>query len=76
MNFNFNFLYSQVFMTLVVLPLPRAVPGKVDSAVCKQNTADQENLSEIVRCLGDSFQFSERESKGRGIEKLSKHLGL
>ena len=51
MNFNFNFLYSQVFMTLVVLPLPRAVPGKVDSAVCKQNTADQENLSEIVRFL-------------------------
>ena len=38
-------------MTLVVLPLPRAVPGKVDSAVCKQNTADQENLSEIVRFL-------------------------
>ena len=28
-------------MTLVILPLPRAVPGKVNSAVCDQHTADQ-----------------------------------
>ena len=28
-------------MTLVILPLPRAVAGKVNKAVCDQNTADQ-----------------------------------
>ena len=27
--------------SLVILPLLRAVPGKVNSSVCDQNTADQ-----------------------------------
>ena len=37
-------------MTLVILPLPRAVAGKVNSAVCDQTaTADQGIVSQTVR---------------------------
>ena len=37
-------------MTLVILPLPRAaVAGKVNSAVCDQNTVDQGIVSVKVR---------------------------
>ena len=44
-------------MTLVILPLPRVVAGKVNSAVCDQNTADQWISSETVRLFNcDSFQ--------------------
>ena len=62
-------------MTLVILPLPRAVLGKVNSAVCDQNTADQGILTRNSWLLCDSFQFSEREGNVRGIGKLSKRLG-
>ena len=49
---NFYLLFSKVFMTLVILPLPRAVPGRVNSAVCDQTvTADQGIVSETVSLL-------------------------
>ena len=49
---NFYLLFSKVFMTLVILPLPRAVPGRVNSAVCDQTvTADQGIVSETVRLI-------------------------
>ena len=39
-------------MTLVILPLPQAVPGRVNSAVCDQTVnADQGIVSETVRLI-------------------------
>ena len=38
MNFFFAYFLEYSF---AILPLPRAVPGKVNSAVCDQNTANQ-----------------------------------
>ena len=37
-------------MTLVILPLPQAVPGKVNNTVCDQTvTTDQGIVSQTVR---------------------------
>lgn len=48
---NLYLLFSKVFMTLVILPLPQAVPGKVNCPVCDQTVnADQGIVSETV-CL-------------------------
>lgn len=44
------FLACFLKYSFVILPLPRAVPGKVNIVVCDQNnTTDQGILSETVR---------------------------
>ena len=52
--------------------------GKVNNAFVTENTSEQGISSETALCLPlqcDYFQFSKRESNGRGIGKLRKHFG-